>query len=342
MHRPALLLFLLLISASSYAQLYPLQYVDTKTDASFRGLSVADENAVWVSGSKGWIGRTVNAGKDWTFKQVPGYESCDFRTLYAFDADNAIIANAGSPAYILRTTNGGVSWTQVYKNRDSAAFIDGIDFWDHRHGLIHGDPIKGHILLLYTKDGGSSWKELNSSPELGKGEASFAASGTAIHCFTHKNVVIAIGGRTSKLLFSTNRGKRWRSIPTPMLASSESTGIFSFMQGRSPSHWLIAGGDYRQDTSKGANFFYSLNKGTEWLAPANTTRGYRECLARTDNAHTMFAIGPSGIDISIDEGVNWKALSDDKGFHVIKACKDQNKMFLAGGNGKLAIMKLVP
>ena len=230
---------------------------------------------------------------------------------------------------------------------DSAAFIDGIDFWNKKQGIIHGDPINGRMLLLYTNDGSKSWKERRSSPKMGPGEVSFATSGTSICCLQHRTVVVAVGGRTSKLFVSRSRGMRWRSIPTPMLASAESTGIFSFMSGRSSSHWLIAGGDYRRDTLRAANFFYTTNKGKKWLAPANTTRGYRECLALIDDerpakksrTRTMFALGPSGIDISPDDGVNWKPLSDEKGFHVIKPGKDNNCMFLAGSNDKLAIMK---
>jgi photosystem II stability/assembly factor-like uncharacterized protein len=352
MHRSVLLLFLLLISVTSYGQKHAWQYVDTRTNASFRGLSVADEHSVWVSGSKGWVGRSTNGGRDWKFGQVPGYENLDFRTLYAFDSSNAIIANAGSPAYILRTSDGGASWTQVYKNTDSAAFIDGIDFWNKKHGIIHGDPVNGRMLLLYTKDGGRSWEERRkrSCPRMDGGEASFAASGTGISCFRRGTVIVATGGRTSKLFLSRNRGKRWRSIPTPMLATSESTGIFSIMRGRNDWHWLVAGGDYRRDTLTTANFFYTMYKGKKWLAPVSPTRGYRECLAQINDGppgkengtRTMFALGPSGIDISTDDGVNWKPLSDEKGFHVIKANRDNKHVFLAGSNGKLAIMKTTP
>ncbi len=350
MSRSTLLLILILIPALSYSQLYPLQYVDTKTDASFRGLSVASDNAIWVSGSKGWVGHSINGGKDWTFKQVPGHETRDFRTLYAFDARHAIIANAGSPAYILRTSDGGATWQQVYENTDSAAFIDGTDFWNNKHGMMYGDPVNGRMLLLYTKDGGKSWKERRNSPEMNKGEASFAASGTNISCFLHGAVVVAAGGKTSKLYMSRSRGRRWRSIPTPMLAGGESTGIFSFMHGGSAWRWLVAGGNYRNDTLRQNNFFYSPHKGKEWLAPETTTRGYRECLAVLYDIHTskrerpkaMFAVGPSGIDISTDDGVNWKPLSDEKGFHVIKPSRDHSLMFLAGSNGKLAIMKTTP
>lgn len=348
MSRSTLMLILILIPALSYSQLYPLQYVGTKTDASFRGLSVAGDNAIWVSGSKGWVGRSINGGKDWTFKQVPGHETRDFRTLHAFDARHAIIANAGTPAYILRTSDGGASWQQVYENTDSAAFIDGTDFWNNKHGMMYGDPINGRMLLLYTKDGGKTWKECKNSPQMGEGEASFAASGTNISCFRHGAVLVAAGGKTSKLYMSRSRGRRWRSIPTPMLATSESTGIFSLMNSNIVGHYFIAGGDYRNDTLRTANFFYSLDKGKTWKAPETTTRGYRECLAliydgsKKEKPKAMFAVGPSGIDISTDDGVNWKPLSDEKGFHVIKPSRDHNFMFLAGSNGKLAIMKTTP
>lgn len=349
MLRHTLFLLLLLIQAVSYGQSYPLQYVDTKTDASFRGLYVSPDNTIWVSGSKGWVGRSANGGQGWAFRQVPGYETLDFRTLYAIDSNIAIIANAGSPAYILRTTDGGATWKQVYKNTDSAAFIDGTDFWNKKDGMIYGDPIAGHMLLLYTNDGGKTWKERRNSPGMAEGQASFAASGTNISCFLHGAVVIAAGGKKSTLFFSRNRGRRWRSIPTPMLATSESTDIFSCIISRSNVwKWLIAGGDYRNDTVSTANFFYSDNKGKDWQPPQTTTRGYRECLAQIDtdttskdsNTWTTFAVGPSGIDFSTDDGVNWQPLSDDKGFHVIKPGRDQKRLFLAGSNGKLAIMTI--
>lgn len=347
MLRSTLLSLLLLLSAMAYGQPYTLQYIDTKTNASFRGLCVADQHAVWVSGSKGWVGRSANGGKDWTFKQAPGYETLDFRTLYAFDSNTAIIANAGSPAYILRTTNGGATWNKVYENTDTAAFIDGIDFWNQKkRGLIHGDPIDGHMLLLRTRDGGKTWKAPKKSPKMAPGEASFAASGTAINCFAGRKTLIAIGGRTSKLLYSRSRGRRWRSIPTPMLATSSSTGIFSIMTDPTIISWLIAGGDYKQDTLSTANFFYTLDKGKTWHAPQTTTRGYRECLAMIEEHPVKqgrtktLAVGPSGIDISADMGATWKPLSDEKGFHVIKRSKDHKLMFLAGANGKLAVMQV--
>lgn len=336
-------ILLLLTLATSYGQEYSLQYIKTGTDASIRGLSVADETAVWVSGSKGWIGRSADGGQHWAFRQVPGYEQCDFRSLYAFDASNAIIANAGSPSYVLRTSDGGETWTKVYENDDSAAFIDGVSFWQHasrKHGIIYGDPIKSRMLLLYTKDGGRTWHErTKGGPVMAEGEVSFAASGTGIKCLRHSMAVIATGGKVSRLFISHSRGRRWRSIATPMLAGAASTGTYSFITGGNARQWLITGGDYKRDTVSTANFFYSYCQGKQWHAPVITTRGYRECLAAIINdSTTLFAAGPTGIDISTDNGVTWQALNDEKGFHVVKPSADQKALFIAGSNGKLAVI----
>ena len=315
---------LLFIPILSFSQKYPLQYIDTKTDASFRGLSVADENAVWVSGSKGWVGRTTDGGVNWTFGQVAGYEKCDFRSLYAMDSNTAIIANAGAPSYVLRTSDGGRSWIKVYENRDSAVFLDGIDLWDYplsflggrarKRGMIHGDPVKGRMFLLYTSDAGKTWKER----------------------------------RGPQIYISNNKGRRWKVVQTPMLSGKESTGIFSFMMAwPGQRHWLIAGGDYRDDTLRTANFFYTTDRGQTWQAPVKTTRGYRECLASINRGlprkpgglTTTFAVGPSGIDMSDDGGKTWQPFSDAKGFHVIKRGVGKRCLYLAGANGKLAMIR---
>ena len=141
---------LVIISFPLSAQQIKWTNIEPATDASFRGASVVDDDVAWVSGSKGWVGVSTDCGRSWRLKQVKGYEKCDFRSIYSFDRKNAIIANAGSPACILYTKDGGNNWKLVYTNSDSNAFFDGIDFWNSQEGIIYGDPIKGHMLLLRT------------------------------------------------------------------------------------------------------------------------------------------------------------------------------------------------
>ncbi len=347
------ILFFILLTSAASAQKMGLRQVDTKTNASFRGLSVVDDSVAWVSGSKGWVGVTVNGGNDWKFGQVKGFEQCDFRSLYAFNAKSAVIANAGYPAYILYTTDGGSSWQKIYENRDTAAFIDGIDFWDRTHGIVYGDPIGGHLLLLGTNDGGKTWTKHppEECPVMSDGEASFAASGTCIRCMKHKELIIATGGKVSRLLVSENRGKSWKAMSTPILQGAASTGIFTFLPS-SNTFWVIAGGDYKRDSLCTANLFLTLDAGKTWAAPATTTRGYRECLEnigpgtfrsegeRIYNTHTLLAVGPGGMDISYDNGNKWMPLSDEKQFHVVKKSRSGNLIIIAGGQGKVAVVKI--
>ncbi len=340
------LLFLIVFVSSASAQKMELRQVDTKINASFRGLSVIDDSVAWVSGSKGWVGVTLNGGKDWNFRQVKGFEQCDFRSLYAFNNRSAVIANAGSPAYILRTEDGGATWRKVYENNDTAAFIDGVDFRDHKNGIIYGDPINGRLLLLSTTDGGKTWIEhpRGECPLMSRGEASFAASGTGIRWIGNRKIVIATGGIVSRLLVSENRGKCWEAISTPILQGKASTGIFSFLALDKKS-WVIAGGDFMQDSLRTANLFVTYNSGKSWNAPASTTRGYRECLAvigsmPVRNANTILATGPGGIDISYDNGNNWLPLSDEKQFHVVKRSRHGDLIIMAGGGGKVAVVKV--
>ena len=219
------LFFLILLTHQCFAQPQQWQNIQSQTDASFRGLSVINDSVAWVSGSKGWVGRSTDGGNHWAYRQVKGFEKCDFRSLYAFDKNNAVIANAGSPAYILVTHDAGLNWKKVYENDDSLAFFDGMGFWDKRQGIIYGDPKDGHIEILRTNDGGHTWAELpiTSRPAIANGEASFAASGTTIRCLKHGRVVIATGGTVSRLLVSKNKGKSWKAITTPIIQGMSTT-----------------------------------------------------------------------------------------------------------------------
>lgn len=348
MKRWMLCCLLLLSLTAASARVAEWWYIDTKTNASFRGLSVVDDSVAWVSGSRGWVGKTVNGGKHWTWQQVKGYEQCDFRSLYAFNGRSAIIANAGSPAYILHTDDGGNTWHKVYENVDSAAFIDGLDFSDENNGMAYGDPIDGYILLVNTNNGGKGWVDIpiDQCPAVSIGEASFAASGTCIKYLSKRKMIIATGGKVSRLLVSGNNGKKWSTIVTPILQGESSKGIFSFLA-INKKQWIIAGGDYLQDTLRTANLFYTYNGGKIWRAPRTTTRGYRECVisapgvVKRKGDRTLLAVGPTGIDVSYDGALNWMAFSDEKQYHVIKQARRGKLIIMAGGQGKVAILREV-
>lgn len=331
-----------LISLCAGAQSVRWVPVATGTDANFRGLSVVDDSVGWVSGSNGWVGRTVNGGRTWDFKQVKGLERSDFRSLYAFDAQTAVIANAGSPGYILRTTNGGMTWTTVYQNDDKEAFIDGVDFWNSREGMMYGDPIKGRMLLLRTTDGGITWKEMpeSSRPLLKEGEASFAASGTGIRCLDKGKLIIATGGKVSRVWTSDDKGVHWNFMEPPVIQGRTMTGIFSIAF-LNASSGVIVGGDYEQDTLRTDHIFYTRDGGKTWQRPIVPTGGIRECVEYIDE-NMLIAVGKQGSDISFDGGMHWQPLSDEKFYDVIRKARKGNLILLAGAKGRLSMLKGAP
>jgi photosystem II stability/assembly factor-like uncharacterized protein len=329
----------LFISLNGFGQVFHLHNVNTGLEASFRGLSVVDDSIAWVAGTNGFIGRSSNA-RSWNFRQVRGYEKCDFRSIYAFDAQTALIANAGSPAYILRTQDGGANWLEVYRNEDSAAFFDGIDFWNNKEGIIYGDPLNGRMLLLRTNDGGKTWKELPSAdrPLLEKGEASFAASGTNIRCIAPATILIATGGRVSRLFISGDKGNHWSDpIITGMLQAESSQGIFSIAQNKS-GEAILVGGDYKQENRNDANVLLLRHNYKIELKPQKTCGGYRECVEYI-NDKTLISCGPNGTDISYNNGQDWEPLPDSEGFHVVRKSRKGNLIILAGKNGKIDLLQ---
>ena len=97
---------------------------------SIRGLSVVDDETAWISGSKGYIALTTDAGKTWQWQQIKGYAQADFRSIVAFSGKEAVIMSSGKPALILKTIDGGINWTEKYRNTDTAYFLDAMDFAD--------------------------------------------------------------------------------------------------------------------------------------------------------------------------------------------------------------------
>ncbi|MEK6781932.1 MAG: YCF48-related protein [Bacteroidota bacterium] len=332
-----LILTLLFINPHiSHGQNYHLKKVETNVASSFRGLSIVDDKIAWISGSNGYVGQTTNGGKNWSFSQVKGFEGADFRSLYAFDDQKAIIGNVGSPAKILFTKDAGKNWITVYTNPHPDAFFDGVDFWNAENGIMYGDPIDGKMLMLITNDGGQSWVDCKEPPLLEKGEASFAASGTGIRCTSENEVIISTGGVVSRLWISKNNGLSWTSISTPIVQGKTTAGIFSFTQ--HDNVLTIVGGDFQNELMTIQHNFYSIDQGKNWLKPTMPIRGYRECV-ESISATILVAIGPSGADISYDNGVNWKGLSDEKGLHVVRKARNGSFVIAAGSNGQVFLIE---
>lgn len=336
MKKVALFISFLLISAIIFAQDPSIEIVSSGTKSSLRGLSVVNDNIIWVSGSNGTVGRSSNAGKNWKWMTVNGFEKSDFRDIEAFDGSTALIMAVGEPAYILKTIDGGENWKVVYENKTKGMFLDAMDFANSREGIVIGDPIDGKIFIAKTNDTGNNWEELDNDPErpsADKGEAFFAASGSNVRLFANDDYFMVSGGLRSRLF--TNK----RAIFIPLLQGKETTGanaIDVFDDGipnKPGNRMIVVGGDFNADSLNHKNCFYTTNGGRTWLEPATPPHGYRssvEYLSKKD----VLSCGLNGVDYSNDGGKHWKWISKE-GFHVCKIARIGTAIFLAGANGKI-------
>jgi photosystem II stability/assembly factor-like uncharacterized protein len=324
------LLFTLLISLDIFALAQKIQMLDSGQKSSLRGLSAVSDQVIWVSGSGGTVGLSTDAGNNWKWMHVPGFEKSDFRDVEAFSDLEAVIMGITEPAVILRTTDGGNTWTTVFKDTAKSAFLDAMDFSGDQ-GVVIGDPEEGKILFFHTHDRGKRW-EMLSSPGLdttAAGEAFFAASGSNIRLLTTEQWVLVSGGKKSCLYTGDKR------FPLLLNQGRETTGANSIaINPANPNQAFVVGGDFSQDTlQKGNSLLLQLNPFHQQL-PRIPPRGYRSCVEYL-NEQKMICCGTSGVDISIDGGLNWKGISD-RSFHVCRKSKTGKAVFLAGSRGVVA------
>ncbi|MGB4775319.1 MAG: YCF48-related protein [Daejeonella sp.] len=322
--------------AASSQSIIPLQ---SGTNSSIRGLAVLDNSVAWLCGSNGYTAHTMDGGKTWQWKQVPGYEKYDFRDIEIFSKENIIIVNAGSPALILQTLDGGLTWKERYRNDSPDIFLDGMAFWDAKRGLIFGDPIDSKMQLLQTRNNGQEWQSITDKLDIPliKDEASFAASGTTIRTQKGGKAWIATGGAQSRIFYTPDYGKTWAAYSCHIIQGGNTKGPFSiaFFDDK---QGIAVGGDYSADTLRTNNLVLTNDSGKTWHKPVSTTFGYRSAVEYI-NQNVLIATGTSGTDISFDGGKVWSNISSD-GYNTIGKSKDGKWILLAGSKGKISVVKL--
>ncbi|MGA7079271.1 MAG: hypothetical protein WBP70_08005 [Terriglobales bacterium] len=301
------LIFIVVMLASSDAPWWQVQ--TSGIDTNLRGVSVSSlepeknhEYVLWASGSNGVILRSTNEGATWKQLNVQGGGDLDFRSIKAFDSDTAYVMSSGDgdKSRIYKTVDGGKNWKLQYSDKRAGFFLDSLVCDSKTHCLALSDPVDGKFLVLSTDDG-EHWKELPSDkmPAALPKEGAFAASGSSIAiCDRGENIYFGTGGAAARVFHSTDRGRSWTAVDTPIASGNPSSGIFSVACGG----FLVvaAGGDYKEPTAAKRVAAYSNDFGATWHLAEQQPGGYRSAVA--DAGYGDFAaVGPNGTDISHNE-----------------------------------------
>ena len=320
----------ILFNCCLHAQM--VKILTSGTKISLRGLSVVSDKTVWVSGSSGTVGFTLDGGINWHWINVNGFEKRDFRDIEAFDDSTALIMAVDKPAYILKTSDAGKSWRTVYSNFEKGMFLDAMDF-NKSNGVVIGDPIDGKFFVATTKDAGETWLDIPFAqrPKADSGEACFASSGTNVRLLINNKPVFISGGVSSHFYLDKKK------IFLPILQGKESTGANSIAY-KNKKIFVAVGGNFNAKNDRERNCFVTYNAGKTWSAPVISPFGYRSCIEFIKQ-NTWITCGLNGIDISLNNCKEFKSISTE-GFHVCRKSPTANIVYFAGSNGRVGSYKL--
>jgi photosystem II stability/assembly factor-like uncharacterized protein len=138
------------------------------------------------------------------------------------------------------------------------------------------------------------------------------------------------------VLRSSDRGKTWAISDTP-IPGGASAGIYSIAF-RDALHGIVVGGDYSKEDLALDNVAVTDDGGKTWkLAPG--VGGFRSVVTYlpATNGPTLLALGPSGADISRDDGRTWiPSPTPARGLHTFSFARGTSTGFAAGGRGQVA------
>ena len=277
-----------------------------------RSVSAVSATVAWAGCTRGTVFRTVDGGANWRTDSVAGAATLDFRGIAAFDANTAVVASAGSAergqARIYRTTDGGAHWTLQWSDETKGLFLDGMAFWDARHGIAYSDPVDGRLAILTTDDGGVTWAKAPSvgMPPVLPGEAAFATSNTGVALEgTHNAWILPGGDADSRIFRSTVRGRTWAVASTGM-PGGPSSGLFAIAFADA-KNGVAVGGDFNIPRGVSDFALRTTDGGATWRrAGAVRPDGATQGLAVIRGVSPVFiSTGAYGTATSRDFGATW-------------------------------------
>ncbi len=200
------------------------------------------------------------------------------------------------------------------------------------------DPVNGHFVVIITRDGGKTWKEVdhNHMPAALKGEGAFAASNSCLTLSGKQDAWFGTGGGGAARVFrSSDGGRTWEVEQTPIAGGSASSGIFS-LAFRDRSKGVAVGGDYQSATTSSGNAALTSDGGKTWSQPKTTPSPlYLSAVAYVPGSTTVVAAGTAGWASSTDDGETWE-VHQNVGFNAVSFGRTADSGWAVGTDGRIA------
>lgn len=310
----------------------PWEMQNSLTTASLRGIHAVGGGVAWASGTDGTVLRTEDSGYMWqSCAMPPGAEKLDFRGIWAWDANTAIVMSSGpgDQSRLYKTTDGCSHWTLLFTNPDKDGFWDAIAFVSQRRGVILGDPVMdktanppANRFALFETFDGERWAASHSDRPKADPQttAAFAASNSSLvlsqAASGTRRTWIGAGGKGGAAVYihfltepvCTCGMPIPRRNSVPIAGNSSSSGVFS-LAFRDDQHGMAVGGDYTKPNESAGTATWTADGGQHWTAAEKPPHGYRSAVAW--DADAWIAAGTNGTDISYDDGKTWQPLDND-------------------------------
>ncbi|MCZ4320245.1 oxidoreductase [Aequorivita viscosa] len=304
---------------------------------SIRAIQPLDENRVWFAADKGKVGLIDGDTPKLAIIKY-GDSLLHFRSIAA-TKEAVFVLSISNPAVLYKIGFNGTEATnieEVYTEKGDNVFYDSMKFWNEQEGIAIGDPVANCMSVIITRDGGNTWEKLSCEnlPKVEKGEAAFAASNSNIAIYGD-NAWVATGGKKSRVMRTTDKGKTWEVFNTPIVQGQAMTGIYS-IDFLDENNGIIFGGNWEDKSFNEGNKAVTKNGGKTYKLIANGKEpGYRSSVKYIPGTEGqgIVAIGSPGISFSGDGGKNWKQLSKE-GFFAIEFVNDSTAF--ASGNNRIS------
>lgn len=307
---------------------------------NIRALQPVDENRVWFAANKGWIGLI-----DGDIPKLSSIKYDDkllhFRAI-AKTSDAVFILSLASPAVLYKIGFDGSEATsieEVYYESGEKVFYDSMKFWNDQEGIAIGDPIDDCMTVIITRDGGSTWTKIgcDSLPLVHKGEVAFAASNSNIAVYGD-HAWIVTGGKHSRVMRTTDKGKTWEIYDTPIVSGEVMTGIFT-VDFWDENTGIVFGGNWKDKNANHNNKAITYDGGKTWeLLADGKDPGYGSSVKFIPNSdgQGIVVVSSLGISYTSNGGHDWLKLSEE-GFYALEFVNDT----LAFASGDNKISKLI-